>query len=59
VDTGGCSIRQQPIQVGQTVSGARVGAPGQTLVFNPANCGGNGPRPPGPVEYTATLTYLQ
>lgn len=59
IDTGNCSISQRAIHVGETVAGARVGGAAQTLVFNPANCGAGGPRPPGSVSYSAVLTYLE
>ena len=59
IDDNACSIPLVPIAVGQTVTGTRRGASGQTLKFNTANCGGGGPAPAEPVNYTATLEYLQ
>lgn len=57
IDNNNCSINLQPIVVGQTVAGTRVGAAGQNLKFNTANCGGGGTAPATPIDYTATLTF--
>lgn len=59
IDNNNCSINLRPIVIGQTVGGARVGAASQNLKFNTANCGGGGPAPAMPIEYTATLTFLR
>lgn len=59
VDNNNCTINLRPIVVGQMVSGARIGAASQNLKFNTANCGGGGPAPAMPIEYTATLTFLR
>jgi len=57
VDNNDCTINLRPIAVGQTVNGARKGVPQQNLKLMPANCGGGGPMPQGPVDYTATVTF--
>ena len=57
VDNNDCSINLTPIAVGQSVSGARKGIARQNLKLNPPNCGGRGPAPPGPVDYTVTVTF--
>lgn len=59
IDNNNCSINLVPIAVGQTITGTRRGDAGQTLKFNTANCGGGGPAPANPVNYTATLTHFQ
>jgi len=59
IDNNNCSINLVPIAVGQTITGTRRGDAGQTLKFNTANCGGAGPAPANPVNYTATLSYFQ
>jgi hypothetical protein len=57
IDDRNCTINQGPIAVSQTLSGVRKGGTSQNLKLLPANCGGGGPQPPGPVDYTATVTY--
>jgi len=59
IDNNDCSINLMPIAVGQTVSGTRKGGSQQNLKLNPPNCGGGGPTPPGPVDYTVTVTFLR
>jgi hypothetical protein len=59
IDDNNCSINLTPIAEGQTINGARRGAAGQNLKFNTANCGGNGPVPADPVQYTARITFVQ
>ena len=56
-DNNDCSINLTPIDVGQTVNGARKGAGLQNLKLNTANCGGRGPTPAGPINYTVTVTF--
>lgn len=58
-DTGTCSIKQQRIATGQTVTGVRVGSAGQLLKFLPYNCVFGNTFDPTPVTYRATLTYQQ
>ena len=57
IDNNACTINQGPIAVGQTRTGTRQGMAQQNLKLLPANCGGNGPVPAGPVDYTATVTF--
>ena len=58
IDNNDCSINQTRIAVGQTVSGTRKGAPQQNLKLLPVNCSpAGGPAPPGPVSYTATVSF--
>lgn len=59
IDTGVCSIKQQKINVGQTLTGVRVGAAGQLLKFLPYNCVFGNTFDPTPVTYRARLTYQQ
>jgi hypothetical protein len=57
IDNNDCSINLTPIVVGQTVNGTRKGGARQNLKLNPPNCGPRGgPVPPGPVDYTVTVT---
>jgi hypothetical protein len=57
IDDRNCTINQTPLAVMQTLSGARKGGTSQNLKLLPLNCGGGGPVPPGPIDYTATVTY--
>lgn len=59
VDNGNCTINQQKIEVGGTVTGTRIGDANQVLAFLPLNCGGGGPMPTAPITYSATVTYPQ
>lgn len=54
-----CTISRRPIGLGETVTAERRGASSQTLSMLTANCGGNGPAPTGPVDYTVRVTYLR
>jgi len=57
IDNNDCTINLRPIAVGQTLSGSRKGGRTQNLKLLAPNCGGGGPVPPGPIQYTATVTY--
>jgi hypothetical protein len=58
VDDNNCTINLMPIAVGSTATGtAGAGLRTQVLKMNAPNCGGGGPVPPGPVEYTVTVVY--
>jgi hypothetical protein len=57
IDNNACTINLGPIAVGQTRTGTRQGVSQQNLKLMPANCGGNGPVPAGPVDYQATVTF--
>jgi hypothetical protein len=57
IDNNDCTINLQRIAVNQTVTGYRKGGRSQNLKFLPPNCGGGGPAPPGPVQYTAIVSY--
>jgi hypothetical protein len=59
IDDNNCTINQTPIAVGQTLSGTRRGGASQGLVLQPLNCGGGGPPPATPIDYTATVSYLR
>lgn len=54
-----CTIPRRPIGLGETVTAERRGTSSQTLSLLTANCGGNGPAPTGPVDYTVRVTYLR
>ena len=58
IDNTDCTITLQRIAINQTVSGTRRGGRSQNLKFLPPNCGGGGPVPPGPVQYTAIVNYV-
>lgn len=58
VDDNNCTINLMPLAVGSTATGtAGGGLRTQVLKLNAPNCGGGGPVPPGPVEYTVTVVY--
>ena len=57
IDTGSCTIRQQKILVGQTLTGARVGIASQTLKLLGHNCVFGGPPATDPITYRADVTY--
>jgi hypothetical protein len=58
IDNNDCSINQTRIAVGQTVSGTRRGAAQQNLKLLPVSCSpAGGPVPPGPISYTATVSF--
>lgn len=58
IDDRSCTINQMPIAVGQTVSApTRKGGSSQNLKLLPLYCGSGAPPPPGPIQYTVTLTY--
>jgi hypothetical protein len=57
IDNNDCTINLQRIALNQTVTGYRKGGRNQNLKFLPPNCGGGGPAPPGPVQYTAIVSY--
>lgn len=54
-----CAITQKRINVGETLSGQRVGTAGQTLKFLPFACVFTGTLNTTPITYTASLTYQQ
>lgn len=58
-DTGVCSIKQQKILVGQTLTGVRVGAAAQVLKLLPHACVFTETIGPSPITYTVSLTYQQ
>jgi hypothetical protein len=58
IDNNDCSVQLQRIEVGQTVSGSRKGAASQTVVLQPANCGGGGPAPSTPIAFSARVTFM-
>jgi hypothetical protein len=57
IDNGNCSIKQQKITVGQTITGARVGSSPQNLKFLGHNCVFGGPTVTEPISYRADVTY--
>ena len=57
IDNNDCTINLMPLPVGQSRSGDRRGGASQTLKLLAPNCGGGGPVPAGPIQYTATVTY--
>jgi hypothetical protein len=57
IDDHNCTINQAPIAVGQTLSGTRKGGADQNLKLLPLNCGGGGPAPDTPIDYTASVSY--
>ena len=59
IDNRDCTINQQKIAVGQTLTGARKGDAGQNLKLLPHNCVFGGPVTAAPVTYTAALTYMK
>jgi len=59
VDNNNCTINQRRLEVGQSVSGMRVGTANQVLAVNPLNCGGGGPAPSEPIAYSVTVMYQQ
>ena len=60
IDSGNnCSIGQQRISVGQTLSGARRGVAQQNLKLLPHSCVFGGTPAGAPVTYTVTATYLK
>lgn len=54
-----CTVTQQRIAVGQTLSGARNGGTNQTLKFLRQDCVVGSTQAPGPITYAATLTYMK
>ena len=59
IDNRNCSINQQRITVGQTLSGTRIGDATQNLKALPNNCVFGGPLDTTPRTYTFTLTHQQ
>jgi hypothetical protein len=60
VDTGSnCSIAQQKIAVGQTLTGVRRGIALQNVKLLPHNCVFGGPPSTAPITYTVTVTYMK
>ena len=59
IDNRDCTINQQKIAVGQTLSGPRKGDASQNLKLLPHNCVFGGPVTATPVTYTVALTYLK
>jgi hypothetical protein len=60
IDTGGnCTIAQQRISVGQTLSGVRRGVAQQNLKLLPFGCVFGGTPAGTPVTYTVGVTYLK
>ena len=57
IDNGNCSIKQQKINVGQTITGARVGGSPQNLKFLGHNCVFGGPVITDLISYRADVTY--
>ena len=57
IDNGNCSIRQQRISVGQTITGVRVGSTPQNLKLLGHNCVFGGPVVADPISYRAEVTY--
>ena len=57
IDNGNCSIKQQKISVGQTITGARAGSSPQNLKFLGHNCVFGGPVVTDPISYRADVTY--
>jgi hypothetical protein len=59
IDNRDCTINQQRIVVGQTLSGARKGASFQNLKLLPNNCLAGGPFDPNVgITYRVSLTYM-
>ncbi len=59
IDNRNCSINQQRITVGQTLSGTRIGDATQNLKALPNNCVFGGPLDTTPRTYTFSLTHQQ
>lgn len=59
LDTGMCSLLQQKIKLGETVSGMRVGTPQQTLKLLPHACVFASTFDPTPIAYKVSITYQQ
>jgi hypothetical protein len=60
MDSGNnCSIAQQRISVGQSLSGARRGVAQQNLKLLPHSCVFGGTPAGGPVTYSVSVTYLK
>jgi hypothetical protein len=57
IDNNNCTVNQTAIAVGQSISGTRKGAASQNLKLLPLNCGGGGPAPTTPIQYTVTVTF--
>lgn len=58
IDDRNCTINQMPIAVGQTLNApARKGIPGHNLKLLPLYCGSGAPPPPGPIQYTVSVTH--
>jgi hypothetical protein len=57
IDNGNCSIKQQKIAVGQTLTGTRIGVPNQNLKLLAHNCVFGGPPIVDPVTYRVSITY--
>ncbi len=58
-DSSTCTIKQQRISVGQTLSGTRAGAAAQTLKFLPFQCVFGSGFDPTPITYRVSVTYQQ
>jgi hypothetical protein len=56
IDNNNCTINQTPMAVGQTLTGTRKGVSSQNVKMLTLNCG-PGSAPPGPVDYTITVTH--
>ena len=57
IDNGNCSIKQQKIGAGQTITGPRVGSAPQNLKLLGHNCVFGGPVVTDPISYRAEVTY--
>ena len=57
LDNKDCTVNQTVIAVGQSISGARKGGASQNVKLLPLNCGGGGPAPTTPIDYSITVTF--
>ena len=58
-DNGVCTIKQQRINVGQTLTGSRVGGASQVVKMLPFKCVFTSELDTTPVTYKVTVTYQQ
>jgi hypothetical protein len=58
-DNGVCSIKQQRINVGQKLTGVRVGASNQLVKLLPFACVFSNTFDPTPITYKVSVTYQQ
>lgn len=56
---GQCTIAQQRLNLGQTLSGTRIGGASQTLKLLRQDCVSGGGQSATPVTYSVTLTYFK